>query len=74
MEATTLLELSLWKMELKSENASADDAGRTTVDKDDRGAYQIRSGASVVVPNVIALLYETNSVATTTPQNTSNSI
>ena len=54
MEATTLLELSLLKMELKS--------ARAIVDKDGRGAYQIRSGAPVVIPNVIAFLYKTSDV------------
>ncbi|KAL3931203.1 MAG: hypothetical protein SGBAC_011415 [Bacillariaceae sp.] len=54
--ATTLLELSLWKMELKSVNASADDGTRIIVEKYDREAFRIRSGASVVIPNVIALL------------------
>eukprot|EP00526_Cylindrotheca_closterium_P024034 CAMPEP_0113615736 /NCGR_PEP_ID=MMETSP0017_2-20120614/7864_1 /TAXON_ID=2856 /ORGANISM="Cylindrotheca closterium" /LENGTH=198 /DNA_ID=CAMNT_0000525001 /DNA_START=514 /DNA_END=1110 /DNA_ORIENTATION=+ /assembly_acc=CAM_ASM_000147 len=64
MESTTLLELSLWKMELlKSANESGDDvvARTTTVDKDDRGAYRVRSGASVVIPNVIGFLFATTS-------------
>ncbi|CAJ1963492.1 unnamed protein product [Cylindrotheca closterium] len=59
MEATTRLELSLWKMELKSvdDQVSAKNAARTIVDKE---VYRIRSGASVVIPNVITFLYETN--------------
>eukprot|EP00526_Cylindrotheca_closterium_P005832 CAMPEP_0113614458 /NCGR_PEP_ID=MMETSP0017_2-20120614/7177_1 /TAXON_ID=2856 /ORGANISM="Cylindrotheca closterium" /LENGTH=578 /DNA_ID=CAMNT_0000523627 /DNA_START=54 /DNA_END=1793 /DNA_ORIENTATION=- /assembly_acc=CAM_ASM_000147 len=60
VEATTLLELSLWKMELESSaNVSEDDDGaRTIVDKDDRETCRIGSGASVVIPNVMGLLYE----------------
>ncbi|CAJ1937031.1 unnamed protein product [Cylindrotheca closterium] len=61
MEATTLLELSLWKSEMKfAAFASADDTERTTVNINDREAHRIRSGASVVVPNVIAFCYEAN--------------
>ncbi|CAJ1970232.1 unnamed protein product [Cylindrotheca closterium] len=54
MEATSLLELSLWKMEL---NLSA---YGTAIDKNNREAYRIRSGASVIIPNAVAFLYETN--------------
>eukprot|EP00526_Cylindrotheca_closterium_P005451 CAMPEP_0113638758 /NCGR_PEP_ID=MMETSP0017_2-20120614/20316_1 /TAXON_ID=2856 /ORGANISM="Cylindrotheca closterium" /LENGTH=579 /DNA_ID=CAMNT_0000549905 /DNA_START=54 /DNA_END=1793 /DNA_ORIENTATION=- /assembly_acc=CAM_ASM_000147 len=65
MEATTVLELSLWKMELlKSANEAEDDdvARTTTVDKeDDRRAHRIRSGASVVIPHVIGFLLATTS-------------
>lgn len=60
MEATTLLELSLWETKLKSAKNAAlayDVAANTmVVDKDDRSAHRIRSGASVVIPNVIAFL------------------
>jgi cell division septal protein FtsQ len=56
MESTALLELSLWDMELNSADvlAPVENAARTAVDKDDREPYRIRSGASVVIPNVIA--------------------
>ncbi|KAL3944887.1 MAG: hypothetical protein SGBAC_001032 [Bacillariaceae sp.] len=61
MEATSLLELSLWKAKLKSANNAAlaydddeDTAKTMVVDKDGRSAHRIRSGASVVIPNVIA--------------------
>ncbi|CAJ1934631.1 unnamed protein product [Cylindrotheca closterium] len=53
MEATTLLELSLWKMEMKSANKSL---GENAVDKGGHEAYRIRSGASVVIPNVISFV------------------
>jgi len=65
MEDTTLLELSLWKMALlESANVSEDGTARTIVDKDEREAYRIGSGASVVIPNVVGLLYETNWTST----------
>ncbi|CAJ1955675.1 unnamed protein product [Cylindrotheca closterium] len=61
MEATTLLELSLWKAVLKSANSVLeDDSVRTMVDWNNREAYRFRSGASVVVPNVMAFCYDTN--------------
>ncbi|CAJ1959362.1 unnamed protein product [Cylindrotheca closterium] len=59
LEATTLLELSLWKTELNSANdALEDDPVRTMVDRNKREAYQIRSGALVVIPNVISFLHD----------------
>ncbi|CAJ1955715.1 unnamed protein product [Cylindrotheca closterium] len=58
MEATTLLELSLWKVEMKIATAAlADDALRIAVRKDDRDTFRIRSGASVAIPHVIAFLH-----------------
>ncbi|CAJ1955677.1 unnamed protein product [Cylindrotheca closterium] len=61
VESTTLLELSLWKSEMKfAAFASVDDTERTTVKVNDRETHRIRSGASVVVPNVIAFCYEAN--------------
>ncbi|CAJ1955635.1 unnamed protein product [Cylindrotheca closterium] len=58
VEATSLLELSLWENEMKSAiDASAENGARVTVYKDERVAYRIRSGASVVIPNVIAFLF-----------------
>ncbi|CAJ1963500.1 unnamed protein product [Cylindrotheca closterium] len=61
MEATSLLELSLWKMEMKTATgASTDNATRTTSDKDEREAYRIRCGASVLIPNVTTFLCETS--------------
>ncbi|KAL3937874.1 MAG: hypothetical protein SGBAC_007107 [Bacillariaceae sp.] len=57
VESTTLLELYLWKMKLTPVNApGADDATSIIVVGDDRGAYRIRSGASVVIPNVMTFL------------------
>ncbi|CAJ1955747.1 unnamed protein product [Cylindrotheca closterium] len=57
LEATSLLELSLWKMEMRSaDDTSTDDdtAARIIVDKKaDREAYRIGNGAPVVIPNVI---------------------
>ncbi|CAJ1934618.1 unnamed protein product [Cylindrotheca closterium] len=59
IEAITLLELSLWKMEMKASDCAPIE---TAVDKEDgREAYRIRSGASVVIPNMIAYFYESNS-------------
>ncbi|CAJ1955681.1 unnamed protein product [Cylindrotheca closterium] len=61
MESTMLLELSLWKSEMKfAAFASVDDTERTTVKVKDRETHRIRSGASVVVPNVIAFCFEAN--------------
>ena len=61
MEATTMLELALWKMETKSADlASAESAARTAIDRGDREACRVRSGASFIIPNAIAFLYETN--------------
>ncbi|KAL3944050.1 MAG: hypothetical protein SGBAC_001878 [Bacillariaceae sp.] len=57
IEATSLLELSLWKLEQTTASASADDSTKNNmVQTDDRETFRIRSGASVVIPNVIALL------------------
>ncbi|CAJ1955679.1 unnamed protein product [Cylindrotheca closterium] len=61
VESTTLLELSLWKIQLNSVNGVLEDGTtRTTVSKDDKEAYRIRNGASVIIPNAIAFLYESN--------------
>jgi hypothetical protein len=61
MEATTLLELSLLKMELKAaKSAWTETAATTASGNDNRETNRIRSSASVIIPNVIAFLYEAN--------------